>query len=823
MAVWRGDMLWNGGRSLPLLNFWRPKNFHLHDMPDLTGKVAFVTGASTGIGLEVARQLARANATVYVGCRDVARCLEGATALRLDLADLQQTADVAEWLAELPALHILVNNAGVATQFPHNLTRDGVEATFQVNYLGHFLLTRRLLPLLQRSGARVVQLTSGAHRAAPGAGVPLSLAGINDQGAMGPYVRYGTAKLASLLLAQEVSRRADRVYSNAVHPGVVASDMLRLPNFQAMLGAYLGPVAFYVAKLRNRLFAYSVEEAALSLLFCAASPEVEARPLRGALVVPTAQPWPPRHPAAESGHGTELWDFSAAACDGSNQTSGCWPWGAFVASCWLSAFRAKYLFPYTVDLILLGLILAWVASVLAAVYARFRISEPTWYTYLCCALGIAVLAGPCCGDWIFRSLTQHYYRVGDLKTITGVDVAVEKGDSMLDAGIVEFAKGNYLDEMRSWHFKHHTAYCVAPVVTNRTAGPSTGSYDFWAVGKGCCSLTSSDFRCGAWGHPHADRAIRVLADEDVPYYRLAVQQAETLYGVVAANPVFFKWSDDPQAEVAAWFSQAWKNFFFISSTAFLASLLSLSCVAYRFSWLAPGYSLDPQWILRLDIRDVLEFRTELNGKYTYGTPGQRVEPHHTVLDLCAAPGSKTFQMLEAMHWPQAEGSPPPSGMILANELQWRRANMLTHQVGRLGSPCMVVVNCDAQFFPEMSSVSSSGAREIFRFDRVLCDVPCSGDGTLRKNPYIWKSWTPRDGLCLHIRQLNILYRGLELLKVGGRLVYSTCSLNPIEDEAVVAAALRRHGASVALVPPPESLSRGCPGRAWALNMGGAKS
>mmetsp|Transcript_133865 Transcript_133865/g.317332 ORF Transcript_133865/g.317332 Transcript_133865/m.317332 type:complete len:322 (-) Transcript_133865:13-978(-) len=281
------------------------------------------------------------------------------------------------------------------------------------------------------------------------------------------------------------------------------------------------------------------------------------------------------------------------------------PWGAFVASCWLSAFRAKYLFPYTVDLILLGLILAWVASVLAAVYARFRISEPTWYTYLCCALGIAVLAGPCCGDWIFRSLTQHYYRVGDLKTITGVDVAVEKGDSMLDAGIVEFAKGNYLDEMRSWHFKHHTAYCVAPVVTNRTAGPSTGSYDFWAVGKGCCSLTSSDFRCGAWGHPHADRAIRVLADEDVPYYRLAVQQAETLYGVVAANPVFFKWSDDPQAEVAAWFSQAWKNFFFISSTAFLASLLSLSCVAYRFSWLAPGYS------------------TELNGKYTYGTPGQR--------------------------------------------------------------------------------------------------------------------------------------------------------------------------------------------------------
>ena len=183
-----------------------------------------------------------------------------------------------------------------------------------------------------------------------------------------------------------------------------------------------------------------------------------------------------------------------------------------------------------------------------------------------------------------------------------------------------------------------------------------------------------------------------------------------------------------------------------------------------------------------------------------------VGPHHTVLDLCAAPGSKTSQMLEVMHWPQAEGGAPPTGFILANELQWRRANMLAHQVGRLGSPNMVVVNCDAQFFPEMSSALPEGGREIFRFDRVLCDVPCSGDGTLRKTPYIWRSWTPRDGLCLHIRQLNILYRGLELLKVGGRLVYSTCSLNPIEDEAVVAAALKRHAGAVQLVPPPESMS-----------------
>eukprot|EP00928_Gymnodinium_smaydae_P046487 TRINITY_DN30978_c0_g1_i1.p1 TRINITY_DN30978_c0_g1~~TRINITY_DN30978_c0_g1_i1.p1 ORF type:complete len:801 (+),score=209.27 TRINITY_DN30978_c0_g1_i1:76-2478(+) len=192
------------------------------------------------------------------------------------------------------------------------------------------------------------------------------------------------------------------------------------------------------------------------------------------------------------------------------------------------------------------------------------------------------------------------------------------------------------------------------------------------------------------------------------------------------------------------------------------------------------------------------------------------EPHHMVLDLCAAPGSKTSQIVELMH----SGSTAPTGLVVANELQWRRANMLAHQVGRLGSPCAAVVNMDAQFFPELWEVdSASGASEPaaasesaeaaarpLRFDRILADVPCSGDGTMRKTPYIWSSWTRLDGLSLHIRQLNILYRGLDMLRVGGRLVYSTCSLNPMEDEAVVAAALLRFGDALALVPRPAALA-----------------
>lgn len=180
-----------------------------------------------------------------------------------------------------------------------------------------------------------------------------------------------------------------------------------------------------------------------------------------------------------------------------------------------------------------------------------------------------------------------------------------------------------------------------------------------------------------------------------------------------------------------------------------------------------------------------------------------VRPDHFVLDMCAAPGSKTSQIIEGMHWDQAAGnSQLPQGVVVANDVQWKRANMLAHQVQRVCSPCTTVINVDAQFLPQIYEPASEGGAPLL-FDRVLCDVPCSGDGTLRKTPSIWKTWTHRDGLGLHIRQLSILYRGLDALKVGGRLVYSTCSLNPIEDEAVVAAALARYTLKrIRLLPPP---------------------
>jgi len=221
-----------------------------------------------------------------------------------------------------------------------------------------------------------------------------------------------------------------------------------------------------------------------------------------------------------------------------------------------------------------------------------------------------------------------------------------------------------------------------------------------------------------------------------------------------------------------------------------------------------------------------------------------VKPGMTVLDLCAAPGSKSAQLIEMIHGGEearlhkvlqrlagAEGravSPGgtqvaaeegqaaqeedysddgrATGLLIANDVEYRRAQMLVHQCKRLNSPNIIVTNHDAILFPSIKIPSETGTRYL-KFDRILADVPCSGDGTCRKNFNIWKDWIPGNGLGLHVTQVRILVRALQMLKVGGRVVYSTCSMNPIENEAVVASAIERCGgtAKVRLVDKSDAL------------------
>lgn len=209
-----------------------------------------------------------------------------------------------------------------------------------------------------------------------------------------------------------------------------------------------------------------------------------------------------------------------------------------------------------------------------------------------------------------------------------------------------------------------------------------------------------------------------------------------------------------------------------------------------------------------------------------------LKPGMTVLDLCAAPGSKSAQIIELVHGGEEarvrqvretiakqqgrELSPGgmevdaekdqaaqeedysddgrATGLLIANDKEYKRAQMLVHQCKRLNSPNLIVTNHDATMFPSLKLPSGSGQKYL-KFDRILADVPCSGDGTSRKNLNVWRDWNPANGLGLHATQVRILVRALQMLKVGGKVVYSTCSLNPVEDEAVVAEAVDRCGGS----------------------------
>ncbi|KAF9609560.1 hypothetical protein IFM89_016996 [Coptis chinensis] len=186
-----------------------------------------------------------------------------------------------------------------------------------------------------------------------------------------------------------------------------------------------------------------------------------------------------------------------------------------------------------------------------------------------------------------------------------------------------------------------------------------------------------------------------------------------------------------------------------------------------------------------------------------------VRPDHFILDMCAAPGSKTFQLLEMIHQSTDSGL-LPAGMVIANDVDVQRCNLLIHQTKRMCSANLIVTNHEAQHFPSchvkqkyleklgMGNVEDEGLTQLL-FDRVLCDVPCSGDGTLRKAPDLWRKWNAGLGNGVHRLQVQIAMRGIALLKVGGRMVYSTCSMNPVENEAVVAEVLRSYQGSIELL------------------------
>ena len=195
-----------------------------------------ITGANTGIGFATAEQLVKQGQHVILACRNPQKAQDAQNKLRslnqgqvdlisLDLNSLELTRKAADEIADRYGnLDVLINNAGLFTK-TKQLTADGFEQQFGVNYLGHFLLTQKLLPVLQKAPkARIVHLASIAHWA--GSIKPNKF---RAEGFYNPLFYYGQSKLANLLLSNALAEQManSTITNNALHPGGVASDIYR--------------------------------------------------------------------------------------------------------------------------------------------------------------------------------------------------------------------------------------------------------------------------------------------------------------------------------------------------------------------------------------------------------------------------------------------------------------------------------------------------------------------------------------------------------------------------------------------------------------------
>lgn len=272
------------------------------DIPDLRGRVAVVTGASGGLGLETTRELARKGAHVVLAARDAAKAeraraeiladVPGASLGRqeLDVASLDSIHAGAERiLAAHRTIDILVNNAGVMG-LPERRTVDGFELQLGTNHLGHFALTALLLPaLLRGERARVVSVTStGRH-----VGRAIDPTNPHLRGRYDPWRAYGQSKLANVHFAVELERRFREAGANAqslvVHPGLTHTD-LQARSVRETGGGR--SQRFWHGAVRR--FGMSPSEGALTLLRAATDPTLEG----GRLYTPRLVNWgtPVRRP-----------------------------------------------------------------------------------------------------------------------------------------------------------------------------------------------------------------------------------------------------------------------------------------------------------------------------------------------------------------------------------------------------------------------------------------------------------------------------------------------------------------------------------------------
>ncbi|KAG0041187.1 hypothetical protein BGZ83_002198 [Gryganskiella cystojenkinii] len=308
--------------------FWKtmviPKRFSHDKIPDLTGKVAIVTGANSGLGYATTVALAGNGAHVFMACRSKDRAfaaIEKAKKeikqkypqaaepklefLELDLSDINKSKRAADAFLETgQPLHILVNNSGLGGG-KLTLSADGIEQIFAVSHLGHFVFTLGLLDRIKESQpSRIVMLSSSLHEHTVKGGIDFET--LNDDTKSDPHQRYGRSKLAPVLFGKALARRLgdEKVFVNAAHPGFVSTEMTdpKKASFGRIGKAIFG---FFVRNL-----AVTADIGALTQLHLATSPEIENKAITGGYFIPIGHQIQPSKYARDEQLQEKLWTWS---------------------------------------------------------------------------------------------------------------------------------------------------------------------------------------------------------------------------------------------------------------------------------------------------------------------------------------------------------------------------------------------------------------------------------------------------------------------------------------------------------------------------------
>lgn len=286
--------------------------FQLDTISTQKDRVAIVTGANVGLGFESALALAEKNMTVIMACRSEQKAQKAIEAIRqqqpnaqldfiaLNLSDLSSVGSFAEaFNTKYDRLDVLMNNAGVMMP-PYEKTVDGFELQMGANYLGHFLLTSLLLPVLEKTtDSRIVQLSSIVHRTGR-----IHFDDMQFEKSYSPSKAYGQSKLAMLMFAYELDRqlkeRGYQTLSVAAHPGVSSTALTRhFPGFIAGI---------------VKAFLQSAKQGALPQLYAALGDDIQGgdytgpngfREIRGHAVKVSARPH-----AHDLSVAKKLWDLS---------------------------------------------------------------------------------------------------------------------------------------------------------------------------------------------------------------------------------------------------------------------------------------------------------------------------------------------------------------------------------------------------------------------------------------------------------------------------------------------------------------------------------